>query len=869
MSAFARTIYEAKYAWKNEDGEVTEDWPETAERVVFNVLGALGYAPGDEEFEETLRLITERKFIPGGRYLYASGRGLHQTQNCLLLRAKDSREGWADIMQKSAMALMTGAGIGIEYSELRPSGSPIKKTGGEASGPISLMKVVNEIGRNVMQGGSRRSAIWAGLNWKHGDIFEFIKLKDWSPEVRALKEKDFNFPATMDMTNISVLLDDEFFAAYEDETHPLYVHACEVYWTTVERMLKTGEPGFSIDTGHNAGETLRNAPVTGETHVWTIDGYQQVKDLAGQPAIIWTGHRWAPDVVFSKTQKDAPILKVKMTGGREIRCEPNHEFLVEQWIGRGKRRQLDGIRRVKAQDLKVGDQLHVSLLAQDKMPFDQNAYTLGYIYGDGSFHVSGGADLTLCTSESKKCLPALVGAHSVNENDGRGFTRLYFSVDEKWRGRSKDAYPKEAASESVAWNESFLAGLFDADGNWEPSQKRIRLASKSMAFLDGARRALESLGILAHVSKAGKSTYGQAQGYQLVVASDYMHLFSAIIPTQRVKIDLEGYSAYRKSYVKVVGVTEDGYEDVYCADVKAPEHSFMAEGVIISNCTEVTSADDSDICNLGSINLARIESIEEMEKAVRLGTLFLLAGTVYSHVPYEQVDDVRTKNRRLGLGIMGVHEWLLKRGKPYGPDAELDLWLREYQRSGTHAYSYAHEHSLSVPVKTRAIAPNGTIGIVAETTTGIEPIFCVAFKRRYKEAKANGEDVTRYQYVIDPTAQRLIEDGVDPSSIEDAYSLSYQVERRVAFQAWMQQFVDHGISSTINLPYPITHADDVAEFGEMLIEYLPRLRGITCYPDGARGGQPLTAVPYHVAASQVGVVFEETEERCVGGVCGS
>lgn len=544
MSAFARTIYEAKYAWKDEEGNVIETWQDTAYRVVSNVLGVLGYRPGDYEFDRLVELVSERKFLPGGRYLYASGRGLHQTQNCLLLRAEDSREGWAELMQKAGMALMTGAGIGIDYSDVRPSGTPIKKTGGEASGPLSLMKIVNEIGRNVMQGGSRRSAIWAGLSWKHRDIFEFIRLKDWSEEVRALKEKDFNFPATMDMTNISVILDDEFFDAMEEEAHPLHLHAVNVYWTTVERMVTTAEPGFSVDVGKNAGETLRNA------------------------------------------------------------------------------------------------------------------------------------------------------------------------------------------------------------------------------------------------------------------------------------------------------------------------------------CTEVTSRDDSDICNLGSINLARVESYEEMVEATKLGTLFLLAGTVYSHVPYEKVNEVRTKNRRLGLGVMGVHEWLLQRGKPYGADNELGQWLTAYAMSTEYARAYAEAHRLSAPIKTRAIAPTGTIGIIGETTTGIEPIFCVAYKRRYKTAKSDGNDVVQYQYVIDPTARRLVEQGVDPNEIEDAYRLSYDVERRIAFQAWMQEFVDHGISSTINLPYPITDKSEQTEFGYMLLHYLPLLRGVTCYPDGARGGQPLTAVGYSKAAADLGTVFEESEERCVGGACG-
>lgn len=282
-------------------------------------------------------------------------------------------------------------------------------------------------------------------------------------------------------------------------------------------------------------------------------------------------------------------------------------------------------------------------------------------------------------------------------------------------------------------------------------------------------------------------------------------------------------------------------------------------------CTEVTSSDDSDICNLGSLNMARFKDKAEFAEAVYYATLFLLAGTVYSHVPYEGVDVTRTKNRRLGLGVMGIHEWLLKRGKPYGPDDELEEWLAEYEKSTVYAAMWADKHMLSRPIKTRAIAPTGTIGIIAETTTGIEPIFCVAYKRRYL---VDGT-VWKYQYVIDPTAQRLIEKhGVEPETIEDAYSLAYDVERRVAFQAWVQQFVDHSISSTINLPYVITDENEIEDFKAMLYDYLPKLRGVTCYPDGARGGQPLTAVPYDVARNQLGVVFEESEERCVGGACG-
>jgi ribonucleoside-diphosphate reductase alpha chain len=285
-------------------------------------------------------------------------------------------------------------------------------------------------------------------------------------------------------------------------------------------------------------------------------------------------------------------------------------------------------------------------------------------------------------------------------------------------------------------------------------------------------------------------------------------------------------------------------------------------------CTEVTSEDDNDICNLGSINLARVDSIQEFDRLVELGTAFLLCGTLYSEVPYPEVAETRTKNRRLGLGLMGVYEWLALRGKPYAPDEELGEWLEIYTRSTEYAIEYAGVLNVSPPVKTRAMAPNGTIAIIAGTTSSIEPMFAPATKRKYRVGQ-DGQTV-KYQYTIDAIAERLAAQGLDVDHLESAYDLARDPERRVLFQAWFQQYVDHGISSTINLPNVKEHAFTNQEFGEMLFKYLPSLRGITVYPDGARGGQPLTAVSYEEAAAALGVEYSETsnEQACVSGVCG-
>jgi ribonucleotide reductase alpha subunit len=829
----------------------------------------LGYAPGDKEFDQTVSYIAQRKFVPGGRYLAMSGRNYHQVNNCFLFRAEDSREGWADVVHRSILSLSSGGGIGVVWSDIRPNGSYIGKTGGIATGPISPASMVNEVARHVMAGGSRRSAIWGGLHWRHPDIFDWIVAKDWSEDQKALKAKDYSAPAPLDMTNISVILDSEFFFAYHNPVHPKHNYAHDVYWKAVTHMLAHGEPGFSIDTGENVNESLRNAPVAGDTHVLTKNGYRPVEQLVGKKTTIWTGQAWAEDVVFTKTQSDAPILAVEMTGGRVIRCEPSHEFLVERHVGAGKLRRLTRIDRIAAKDLQIGDQLRVSY-AHDALEsptdsyFDQNAYTLGWLYGDGSFTKAGGADLTLCSEASKQCLPFIYGYQTITECDSRGYTRLYFGVHPRWYGRTKDQFPLDILTKGFAQLRAFIAGLFDADGNWEPQQKRIRLASKHEGFLRDVARALETLGIMGHVTKAGYSTYGQAQTYQLVVAAESMEGFAQTIPTHRLKVELSGYKPYRQSAIKVVSVTADGYEDVYCADVRRPEHSFQAEGVIISNCTEITSADDNDVCNLGSINLARIESADELQDVVKYATLFLVAGTVYSDVPFDRVRSTRAKNRRLGLGLMGLHEWLLARGYDYQVVPELHEWLEVYATSTDMAHHWADTHGLSHPVKTRAIAPNGTISIVAETTSGIEPVFCVAYKRRFLH---NGQ--WKYQYVIDPTVQRLRDQyGIDPDEIEDAYTLALTPEKRIKFQADIQRYVDHGISSTINLPRPTTDAADIQDFGETLLTHLPNLRGITCFPDGARSGQPLSIATYSEAIKQVGVTFEEEENRCIGGVCG-
>lgn len=288
--------------------------------------------------------------------------------------------------------------------------------------------------------------------------------------------------------------------------------------------------------------------------------------------------------------------------------------------------------------------------------------------------------------------------------------------------------------------------------------------------------------------------------------------------------------------------------------------------------TEVTSEDDSDVCNLGSINMGNIDSLEEFEQVVALASKFLVCGTLRADLPYDKVYEVRAKNRRLGLGLMGIHEWLLKRGSDYEVTPDLHKWLKVYRdESERSANEHCDRYFLPHPKAYRAIAPTGTIGILAGTTTGIEPLFCVAYKRRYLTEGTKW----KYEFVVDSTAAGIIEgSGIAGDEIDTAYGLANDFERRIKFQADIQDYVDMSISSTINLPKWGSDGNSdhtVERFAEVLSRYAPRLRGFTCYPDGARGGQPLTEVPYSEAIKHRGVVYEEAVDICDlsgGGICG-
>lgn len=887
---FSESIFNYKY---KHDGADT--WDELSKTLIEDVCQ--DYI-SQEEKDELTEMHTNMEFIAGGRYLYYAGRDNKFFNNCYLLKSlEDSREDWANLSWKAESCLMTGGGIGNDYSIYRPKGAIIKRTGGKASGPIGKMRMINEIGREVMQGGSRRSAIYASLNWKHGDAGEFLHCKDWASipvsgafdeegnqiTVAQLKEKDFNYPAPLDMTNVSLNYDNEFleeiYGMSFKELLAIYkkggkraifelpvVKIPIILLENCRQALKTGEPGFSFNFFEKVLETLRNACQPAFATVLTKNGISTFGEIE-EGDIIWSGKEWTK-VVKKWSNGIKPVYKYNTTTGYFIGTE-NHRVLQN-----GEKLEVSNCESI---DWSVGD---ASLLTKG---FDIQVIMDGLVMGDGSVHKAsnnlvylyvGDDDQDYFSSEIKDLLTR--DRQGLSPKAWEIKTNIHFSELSKTYER---IIPDRYFYGDEKIKRSFLRGLFTANGSINGNRVCLKQASRKL--IEQVREMLSSLGVHSYITtNKGKEiefsngVYKCKESYDINITTGRSIFRDYIGFIQKYKQEklIDGNTArYLTSDIKEKEYLGDF--EVFEITVEAKEHTYWTGGVLVSNCTEVTSEDDSDVCNLASINISRISNVERMKRVCYLVGKFLLCGTMRAQLPYDKVYEVREKNRRLGMGLMGVHEWLLQRGMKYEVTPELHEWLKEYEiNSETGANELAKKLEINKPVAYRAIAPTGTIGIMAGTTTGIEPLFAVAYKRRYLK----GQKEWHYQYVIDGTAKLLISEyGIDPYKIETALSLANDYERRIKFQADIQDYVDMSISSTINLPKwgtTLNNDTKVDDFAHILAKYAVRLRGFTCYPDGSRGGQPLTIVDYYDAKKQEGQEFkEEFFDICdltKGGTCG-
>jgi len=322
-------------------------------------------------------------------------------------------------------------------------------------------------------------------------------------------------------------------------------------------------------------------------------------------------------------------------------------------------------------------------------------------------------------------------------------------------------------------------------------------------------------------------------------------------------------------------------------------------------CGEVPMP-DYESCNLGSINLDSFVDMDwtkgnwkkkvnwnRLSYVVRLAVQFLDNVIDLNKYPIPQIKERTQYHRRMGLGIMGFSKMLVKIGVRYDSPEALEIaehtmkFITDEARKMSHELGrargsfpgfkeskWAKKYDAMRNATVTSIAPTGTISMISNTSSGIEPMFALAYIKNVMDgtklyySDEVFEHVLKVRGLYTPELmQKVIDSGsvqeMDeiPKELKEVFVVSHDIkaEYHVKMQAAFQKHTDLAVSKTINLP-PEASVEDVEN--SYLLAWKLGCKGITIYRDGSRGPGVLTKVkktevPKYVENETIPVVPKE------------
>jgi len=280
-------------------------------------------------------------------------------------------------------------------------------------------------------------------------------------------------------------------------------------------------------------------------------------------------------------------------------------------------------------------------------------------------------------------------------------------------------------------------------------------------------------------------------------------------------------------------------------------------------------------CNLGSVNLSRMVENGKVDwnrlgETVRNAVRFLDNVVDANRFPLKEIEEMTRANRKIGLGVMGFADMLIKLGVPYDSEDALELaekvmrFVTEEARKesvelGEERGSFPNfdrsvwndKYSAMRNATVTTIAPTGSISIIAGCSSGIEPLFAVSFMRKVLEGTRLFEINPLFEMVAKKRgfySAELLEKIARTGSVQDIEGVPEDVKRvfvtaldikpewHVRIQGAFQKYTDNAVSKTVNLPDDATVGDVEKVFW---LAYRLKCKGITVYRYGSKPEQVL------------------------------
>ncbi len=289
-----------------------------------------------------------------------------------------------------------------------------------------------------------------------------------------------------------------------------------------------------------------------------------------------------------------------------------------------------------------------------------------------------------------------------------------------------------------------------------------------------------------------------------------------------------------------------------------------------------------EACNLGSINLAKFvlagksnpaDSIDwdDLKQTIELAVRFLDNVIDASRYPLDSITEVVHRNRKIGLGIMGFADLLFQLGIPYDSDAGLELaeqlmdFIQKESRLASQQLAVERGPFPGYPssifaaagkgpfrnATTTTIAPTGTLSIIGECSSGIEPLFALSFERHVMDGEKLLEANRYFEQTLKDLgyySKELMQEVANKGTIGHLDQLPEEMRRvyvtamdidpeaHLRMQAAFQKYTDNAVSKTVNLPHLATQ-QDIRRIYTLAFEL--GCKGVTVYRDGCKSVQVL------------------------------